>query len=180
MKIYDRNSFTGAANGGMMPCPDIAKAVAATGRVGIELTARMVESPYSEIPRDTDEPEDVYRARCKKIRDSYPIPKLEEETQEEHTRRISESVQIIYGDTDSVMVRQTKTKTAAEGIELGRRYAKWISEHFFTKPMVRTLQSKKRSLSIRANSLVRKSSSRRYTGRQYLRSLPSPLLSYDL
>lgn len=146
-KIYDKRQnalkvtsnsvygFTGAEATGMLPCSDIAKAVTSTGRIGIELTARMVETPYSEIPREENESDEAYLARSKKIRSEYPLKKLDGETDEAHAKRIQESVEIIYGDTDSVMVRMKTIKDAKGAIELGTLYADWITKYFFKKPM---------------------------------------------
>lgn len=147
--IYDRRQnalkvtsnsvygFTGAAATGTLPCPDIAMAVTSTGRIGIELTARMVETPYSEIPRDesSNETDEVYQQRCAQTRAEYPLPRLEGETVEEHAQRIKTLVEIIYGDTDSVMVRMRGMHDPAKSIDLGKKYATWITKWFFKSPM---------------------------------------------
>jgi DNA polymerase elongation subunit (family B) len=47
---------------------------------------------------------------------SYPIPRLPNETIEEHAQRILEAIDFIYGDTDSIMVLQKQCKNAEEAI----------------------------------------------------------------
>lgn len=108
----------------------------------------MVEQPYTEIPREVNELDEQYVKRCAQIRTEYPIQRLEGETEEEHAKRIAASVEIIYGDTDSVMVRMRGLKdpagapmensaAVAKAIELGAKYADWITKWFFKHPMVR-------------------------------------------
>jgi hypothetical protein len=81
-----------------MPCQDIARAVTATGRESIELTAAMVVNPYGTIPRAIDdESDEAYEKRCTVIRETYPLPKRADESTEQHRQRLRTAVDIIYG-----------------------------------------------------------------------------------
>ena len=83
-----------------------------------------------------------YKRRCEEARASYPIPRLPDETIEEHRVRILETIDFIYGDTDSIMVLCKKAKTAEEAINLGQAFADWVTKYFFRAPMaVRTSSS---------------------------------------
>jgi hypothetical protein len=76
-----------------------------------------------------------YAKRCEDARADFPIPRLPDETIEEHKKRILETIDFIYGDTDSIMVVCKKCKTAEEAIKLGQAFAVWVTKYFFHSPM---------------------------------------------
>ena len=81
------------------------------------------------------ESKEQHKKRCEEALASYPLPRLPDETIEQHQERILESIDFIYGDTDSIMILQKKCKNAEEAIAMGQAFAKWVTKWFFQRPM---------------------------------------------
>lgn len=81
------------------------------------------------------ESSEQYEKRCQEARAAYPIPRLPDETLEQHRDRILETIDFVYGDTDSIMVLCKKCKTAEDAMKLGKAMALWITKYFFHPPM---------------------------------------------
>ena len=99
--------FTGAVNG-KLPCLEISQSVTAFGREMIDMTKNEVESRFKKGAMNGKCPEDA------KVRQKYGK---------------NLKIQVIYGDTDSVMVK-FGVKTVAEAMEIGLYAATEVSKIF--------------------------------------------------
>jgi DNA polymerase elongation subunit (family B) len=92
--------------------PAIARTVTADGRDGIDTTCRVLMNPFHEIPRMLDEivypdaSEDeisqrnkAYETRCREARATYPLERLPGESDADLLKRITATLDIVYGDT---------------------------------------------------------------------------------
>lgn len=100
-----------------------------------EFAARKARLAKEYLANRRPETAEQHDKRWKDALREYPIPRLENETEEDHQKRINGEIEFIYGDTDSIMVSHKTSKGAQDTIDLGKAFAKWLSKWFFLEPM---------------------------------------------
>ena len=84
-------------------------------------------------PEEIAQRDNAYETRCREARANYPLERLPGESDLDLVKRIATILDIVYGDTDSVMIH-TRGYNVARAMALGQVAAPWISKYFFDAP----------------------------------------------
>jgi hypothetical protein len=76
----------------------------------------------------------AYEKRREAARAEYPLKRHPDESMEQHKARVQAIIKVLYGDTDSVMIR-VADYSLKDALALGKTYAAWITKWFFKQPM---------------------------------------------